>query len=269
MPGRTSILFALLFCTASSAPGQTAAEPSQFELGKAAMAAHDPTAAIAHFERAAGKQADAWLAAALMMESRSPSDQFVERAFEAAARSRANDAARLRSRRDVAAALRPGEMVIAFLVGEQHAYAWAFDRDALIGYPLPQPEEIATSVDLVNRYVGQDLREGVQRIADDLVPALLGPVLDRVPELSRVIFVMDGPLRQLPMHQVLGGDTIPGISRLPISIVDDEALFEEVQRPAVPRDVPRWGSVQVTVILTAIAIVLVSLLARRRSRERS
>ncbi len=93
-------------------------------------------------------------------------------------------------------------MVVAFLVGDRHAHAWAFDRDTLVGYPLPPPAEIATAVERINAYVAQQDRAGVQRIADDLMPALLGPVMDRLPTLTRVIFVMDGPLRQLSIGEL-------------------------------------------------------------------
>ena len=242
---------------------------SPLDLGKAAIDAHDPTTAIAHFENAGGRDGRAWLAVALMMESRSPSDRYVQRAFDAAAQARSVDPGRLQSRADLAAALRRDEVVIAFLVGERHAYAWAFDRDTLAGYPLPKPDELATAVERVNRYIAQDDRQGVQRVADDLVPALLGPVLERVPSLSRVIFVMDGPLRQLPVLEVLSGDAVAGIRRLPVSIAKDESLLDEIQRPPTPRDVAAIAWPQVTLILGAIAIALISLLARRRSPGRS
>ena len=57
MSGRASILCVLLFFTASSAFAQPVTEGSQFQLGKAAMDAHDPAAAIAHFEKADSKEA--------------------------------------------------------------------------------------------------------------------------------------------------------------------------------------------------------------------
>ena len=263
-------MFVLLFSIARSALAQTPA-PSEFELGKAAMDAHDPTAAIRHFERAEGKASRSWIAVALMMESRSPGDEYVQRAFDAAAQSRANRPERLRSRSDLAAALHPGDAIVTFLIGEQHAYAWALDRDTLIGYPLPRPDGIATAVERVKGYVAQNDREGVQRIADDLVPALLGPLFERVPSLTRVTFVMDGPLRTLPILELLSTDTAPGIERLAVSIADDESLFDEIQRPPTPRESPRreWPRLALLVGAAAIAIAAISLLARRRSRARS
>lgn len=267
MPGRASLLFVLLLAITASA--QPVTGRSHFQLGRAAMDAHDPAAAIAHFEQADGKDARAWLAVALMMESRSPSDRYVERAFDAAARARADQPARVRSHAELAAALRAGEMVVAFLVGDSHAYGWALDRDTLVGYPLPPSAEIAAAVERVNAYVAQQDRAGVQRIAEDLLPTLLGPVLERIPALTRVIFVMDGPLRQLSIGELpIGqGASILG-QRLAVSTVDDGSLLEEIGRTPPPPQRRPWPLLAL-LAGGAIVLALVSLLTRRRSRERS
>lgn len=268
MPGRAGIVFVLLMLTAGAAPAQPRTTQSQFELGKAAMDAHDPAAAIAHFEQAEGTQARAWLAIALMMESRSPSDRYVERAFDAAMQARAGSPARVRSRAELAAALRPGDLVVMFLVGESHAYGWAFDRDRLIGYPLPSPTEIASAVERVNAYAAQNDEAGVQRIAEDLVPTLLGPVLDRIPDLTRVIFVMDGPLRQLSIGELPAGEDAATLAeRLAVSVVDDESLLDEIARTLPPKQATPWP--MIGLLAAAAVVAAVSLLKRRRSRERS
>ena len=270
MSGRASILCVLLCFTASSALAQPVTEGSQFQLGKAAMDAHDPAAAVAHFEKADSKEARAWLAAALMMESRSPSDRYVERAFDAAARARADQPEQVRSRADLTAALRPGDMVMTFLVGESHAYAWAFDRDTLVGYPLPPSAEIATAVERINAYAAQNDRAGVERIADDLMPALLGPVLDRIPALTRVIFVMDGPLRQLSIGGLHVGDGKSSLAqRLSVSTVDDGSLFEEIGRaPSQPQPRSAWPipmRVAAAIIIGILLVAGVAVLRRRSS----
>jgi hypothetical protein len=269
MSGRASILCVLLCFTGSSAGAQPVTEGSQLQLGKAAMAAHDPAAAIAHFEKADSKAARAWLAVALMMESRSPSDRYVERAFDAAARARANQPEQVRSRADLAAALRPGDMVMTFLVGESHAYAWAFDRDTLTGYPLPPSAAVATAVERINAYVAQNDRAGVERIADDLMPALLGPVLDRIPALTRVIFVMDGPLRQLSIGELHIGDGKSSLSqRLSVSTVDDGSLFEEIGRaPSKPQPQSDWPMPMRVAGAIIIGILLVAGVAALRRRS--
>jgi len=267
MPGRASILFALLFLIAAAVLAQPVTEPSQFQLGKAAMEAHDPAAAIAHFEQASGKEARAWLAVALMMESRSPSDRYVERAFDAAAQARSDQPERVRSRADLSAALGPGDMVITFLICDSHAYAWAFDRVALIGYPLPPSAAIATAVERVNAYAAQQDRAGVQRIAADLMPALLGPVLERIPTLTRVIFVMDGALRQLSIGELSVGDgAAPLAQRLAVSIVDDASLFAELGRAPSAPQTSEWTMPALLAVVIVAAILLVAgiALARRR-----
>jgi hypothetical protein len=257
MPGPAGILFILLFCTAGFALAQSNPERSPLELGKAAMDAHDPTAAIAHFERADGQDARAWLAVALMMESRSPSDAYVERAFDAAASARTDRPGQRRSRAELVASLRPGEMVMTTLVAERHAYAWAFDRDSLIGFPLPPPAEIATAVERVDAYIAKSDRAGVQRIAEELMPNLLGPVVGRLPALTRVIFMMDGPLRQLPIAEMPISEGEPILSqRLDVATVFDYgALLDEIaQRPAAPAAGQRPSS---STLLAAGVIVLV------------
>src|SRR5215213_10067990 len=106
MPGRASVRLVVFLSSASFALAQSITQPSQFQLGKAAIDAHDPAAAIAHFEQDESNAGRTWLAVALMMESRSASDRYVERAFDAATRVRADQNERVRSRADLAAALR-------------------------------------------------------------------------------------------------------------------------------------------------------------------
>jgi MYXO-CTERM domain-containing protein len=235
---------ALLLGIAGAVLAQPAGKPStQFELGRAAMAAHDPTAAIAHFEQVHTTEGFEWLSVALMMESRSPSDQFVERAFEAAQRARLNPPAQLQRRADITAALRPGDMVIAFLVGEAYAYAWAFDRDGFAGYQLPPPAEIATAVDRATGYADTSDRDGLKRIADDLMPSLLGPATDRIPQLTRVMFVADGPLRRLAIGELPAGDSdVPLRERLAVATAEYGSVIEAISRqqpePAAGPGVP-------------------------------
>ena len=265
MSGRSSILFVVLFLTASFAPGQTTSQPSQLELGKAAMEAHDPTSAITHFERAESREGRAWLAVALMMESRSPSDPFVERAYDAAARARAERPEDLPSRAELAAALRPGEMVVTFLFVEQHAYAWAFDRDTLLGYPLPRPSEIGTAIERFNAYrTGRD-NAGVERAANELVPALFGPIVARHPEPARLVVVPDEPIRQLhyaDLIEAFGMDA-------DISSTNDAGLLEELRRRPAPGR-PAWLiSTLIGAAVTGAALFAISRLTTRRSRERS
>ncbi len=268
MSGRASIVFVLLSLTAGSALAQPVTERSPLQLGKAAMDAHDPTAAISHFEQADGKDARAWLAVALMMESRSASDRYVERAFDAAARARADQPERVRARADLAAALRPGDIVIAFLVGERHAYGWAFDRDTLVGYPLPPSAEIATAVARVNAYSAQKDRAGVQRVADDFLPALLGPVLDRIPALTRAIFVVDGPLRQVSIGELPFGEGGSSLSQqLAVSTVDDGSLFDEIGRAPSKPQRSAWPSTTLVAGAIVIGILLVAGVGALRRRS--
>jgi hypothetical protein len=194
-----------------------------------------------------------------MMESRSPADRFVDRAYEAAARSRTDQPDRIRPRADIASALRPHEMVVAFLVRDDNAYAWAFDRDTLVGYPLPKASELSSGVDRITGYAGQNDRAGIQRVAEDLVPSLLGPVVDRLPTLTRIIFVMDGPLKKLPTSGLLP----EGIT---VSNVDDRALFDEVSRiPSKPATT--WTSLSAMIVIGGIVVgllLIVTALAFKR-----
>ena len=74
----------------------------------------------------------------------------------------------------------------------------------------------------------------MQRIADDLMPALLGPVVDRIPTLTRVIFVLHGPLQQLSIEELPVGEGRASLSeRLAVSVVDDESLFDEDRTSAL------------------------------------
>ena len=234
------------------------AEP--LKLGRAAMAAHDPAEAIRQFEQADTREAREWLAVALMMESRSPSDQYVERAFESAMRARAEPTSPTPSRAELAAAMRPGEMVIAVLIGETSAWAWAFDRDVLIGYPMPAPTDIATAAARVRAYIDSGDREGVERIAEDLMPALLGPALERLPKLKRLIFMMDGPLRGLPIGAFPAGQGhSPLQQELTVSLAGHGELLNAIRAEPSPPTARHWPWQSSPIVMAAIALAILLL----------
>jgi hypothetical protein len=244
----------------SAAQGTDEAE--QLRLGRAAMAAHDPAAAIAHFERVDTREGRESLAAALMTESRSASDDYVERAFAAAMRARAEHPP---SRVELAAAVRPGEMAIVYLIGET-AWAWAFDRDAFVGYPLA-PDAIATAAGRAQSYIDRDDREGVARVADDLMPALLGPAMERLPKLTRIIFVVDGPLRNLPIGVLPAGAGQPPLQQqLAVSIAEHGALLDAIKAAPLPpvAHESRWYRSPVAIAAALATIVLTAIVLLRR-----
>lgn len=162
-------------------------------------------------------EAHEWLVAALMMQAASPIDRHIEAAFNVAERARvraladllaegrlkrggarSEDAPRARTRHEIAANLGPRDLLLEYLVGEQHAYAWALTRNDLIGFTLPHPDAIETSVRQALAYIDHDDREGLKRIGEELTPALLGPALTRLEHFDRIIVVADGPLQRLP-----------------------------------------------------------------------
>jgi hypothetical protein len=257
------LLIAWALPSPSFAGQPLAPESTEMALGRAALA-RDPALAITHFERVETREGREWLAIALMMESRAPSDSYVERAFEAAARSRLADPTRFPNRKQIAAALHPGDLVVAFLVGESAAYAWTFDRDAFLGYQLPPPAELAVSVERARAYVDQHDADGQKRIADDLLPALFGPAIDRLPRLQRVIVVLDGPLQRLPL-QLLDASG-PAIVAADYSTLEDAIARVAPDRP---RTIPRRAIVMGTIAIAIAAAVLASRRARRRSRAQS
>jgi CHAT domain-containing protein len=222
---------------------------AQFGLGRAALVAHAPDVAAVHLEVAARTietlrttvpaqelraaylarrvEAHEWLAAALMTLSKSPTDSFVEAAFNVAERARVRALAdllaegrsrrtanhpliappRARTRVEMAAALGPRDALIEYLVGEQHAFAWLLTRDELIGFRLPSPKSLDTDVRLALALIESDDRAGLRELGDRLTPALLGPLLSRLPQLRRILVVPDGPLQRLPFAAL----PVPGI----------------------------------------------------------
>ena len=262
-------LLVLAVSSVSHAQSPTTAIADHFKLGREALAAHDPTTAIAQLEQVDTREAAEWLAVALMMESRAASDQFVERAFAAAQRARIAPPAQIHPRADAVAALRPGDMVIAFLVGEAHAYAWAFDADGFVGYQLPSPPEFTSTVDGARTYADQGDRDGLQRIAEDLVPTLLGPAAERLPQLKRVIFVLDGPLRRLPIGALPVGDAgTPLGQRVEVVTTEFNALVEAIGReqagPIITNEgVPAYVWMIGSTLLVALLIGGVTLFKRR------
>lgn len=213
---------------------------AQLGLGRAALVNRDPEGAIPHLEAAAGTiehlrttvpaqelraaylarrvEAHEWLAASLMLLSRSPTDQFVEDAFNVAERARVRALADLmaeaRSRRrpeqpaapparalrraEVAARLGPGDALLEYLVGEQDAFGWLLTRDELIGFRLPAPKELDADVRTALALIAGDDRAALRQLGERLTPALLGPALGRLAGIRRLIIVPDGSLQRLP-----------------------------------------------------------------------
>jgi len=110
----------------------------------------------------------------------------------------------------------------------------------------------------------------VQRIADDLVPALLGPVIDRLSTLKRVILVTDGPLRRLSIGELpLGAGASSGSQPLSVATADDGSLFDEIRRP--PSNVPAAvsGRPMTTLVASAVAVALLIVAGVAALRRRS
>ena len=258
----------LLTLVSASTVAQSGNDPSTpFERGQAALAAHDPTSAIAQFEQVDTQKGREWLAVALMMESRSPSDRYVERAFEAAQLARLDRPEQARPRAETASRLAQGDLVIAYLISKTHGYAWAFDREAFVGFPLPPPGELATAVAAARGYIDRNDREGVQRIAETVLPALLGPAAERLSGLRRLIVVTDGPLRELSISD-FGRSAFP--RGLEVVTADYGSLAETLSRARTTPPVTTDASALSTWLLgSLVAAVLVCagviMLKRRRS----
>jgi len=246
---------------------------AQLGLGRAALVAHDPETAINRLEHAVTVierlrstvpaeelraaylsrrvEAHEWLVAALMMQSASPSDAYVERAFNVAERARVRalsdllaegrakrraghpaPAPTVRTRDAIAANLSHGEVLLEYLVGEEHAYGWALSRDGLVGFELPSPAELDATVRQALTYIDADDRDGLHRLAEDFTPALLGPVSSKLGSTRRIIFVPDGPLQRLPFAALPlpeGGSAYLA-QRVTISTVGSGSLLQMLNR---------------------------------------
>lgn len=213
---------------------------AQWGLGRAALVNRMPEAAIPHLETAATiieelrttvpahalraaylsrrVEAHEWLASTLMLLSRSPTDQFIEDAFNVAERARvraladltaearsqrrpeqpAPPAPRALQRAEVAARLGPGEALLEYLVGEQDAFGWLLTRTELIGFRLPAPKALDADVRTALALIAADDRAALRQLGERLTPALLGPALPRLAGLRRLIIVPDRSLQRLP-----------------------------------------------------------------------
>lgn len=252
---------------------------AQLGLGRAALVNHDPEGAIPHLEAAASTieqlrttvpaqelraaylarrvEAHEWLAASLMLLSRSPTDQFIEDAFNVAERARVRALADLmaeaRSRRrpgqpaapppralrraEVAARLGPGEALLEYLVGEQDAFGWLLTRNELIGFRLPAPRELDADVRTALALIAADDRAALRQLGDRITPALLGPALSRLAGIRRLIIVPDGSLQRLPFAAL----PIPGrtesylAQQVTTATVGSGSLLGALAEPSVAR----------------------------------
>jgi hypothetical protein len=157
-------------------------------------------------------------------------------------------------------------MVIALLVGETYAYAWAFDRDAFVGYPLPPSADIATAAAGARAYVEGKDQAGIQRIAEQLMPALLGPVDERLPKLRRVIFVTDGPLQRVPITELARSEFPAGIA---VVTADYETLSDTLIRTQSQPDgntrAPQFRLLAISSIVAILLIAGIIVFRRRRT----
>lgn len=168
-------------------------------------------------------EAHEWLAASLMLLARSPSDQFTEDAFHIAERARVRALGdlmveaqsqrqldqpgapppRALRRAELAGRLGPSEAVLEFMVGENHAFGWLLTSTELIGFRLPASQSLDADVRAMLALIDKDDRTGLQLLGERLTPALLGPVLERLGSLRRLIIVPDGPLQRLPFPALM------------------------------------------------------------------
>ncbi|OFW43975.1 MAG: hypothetical protein A3J29_10020 [Acidobacteria bacterium RIFCSPLOWO2_12_FULL_67_14b] len=252
---------------------------AQLGLGRAAIAAHAPDVAATHLEIAARTietlrttvpaqelraaylarrvEAHEWLAAALMTLSTSPTDTFIEAAFNVAERARVRALSdllaegrarratsqvriappRARTRAEIAKTLRPGDALVEYLVGEQDAFGWLLTRNELIGFRLPSPKSLDSDVRLALALIESDDRATLRELGDRLTPALLGPVLSRLPHVRRILFVPDGPLQRLPFAALpIPGSPATYLAQHVISgVVGSGSLLEMLHRPSSAR----------------------------------
>ena len=251
---------------------------AQFGLGRSALVAHDPGTAMVHLDRAVTVierlrttvpaqelraaylsrrvEAHEWLTTALMMQSASPADHFVEQAFNVAERARVRALADLlaegrakrrggqpaeapsaRTRQQIAANLGPRDLLIEYLVGAEHAYAWAVTGDSFVGFELPAPAALDESVRRMLTRIESDDRDELQIMAEDFTPSLLGPAVSKLGSIDRIIFVPDGPLQRLPFAAL----PLPGgqylAQRVAISTVGSGSLLDMLKRGSPTRSV--------------------------------
>ena len=156
-------------------------------------------------------------------------------------------------------------MVIALLVGETYAYAWAFDRNALVGYPLPPSADIATAAAGAPAYIEAKDQAGIQRIAEQLMPAILGPVEERLSKLKRVIFVTDGPLQGGPITELARSEFPPGIE---VITADYGTLSDTLVRTqSEPDGSARASELRLLAVSSILAILLIAgIIVMRRRR---
>jgi tetratricopeptide (TPR) repeat protein len=240
-------------------------------LGRTALKAHDPQTAITHLQRAVeiaeqspGSGADApyeFLVAALMMQSASPDDAYVERAFNAAAH---------RTRAEVGSTLENGQAYVQYLVGDEHAYGWLLTRERMTGFELPPPADLEADVAAAAQYAQDRDRDGLDRISEDFAPAVLGPVIHALPSLSKIMIVPDGVLQRLPFGALRIDDRYLA-ERVAVSVADSNGRQVEARPPEDGRGALQPARMMLIALAAALlaGLAFFSLRARRRSRARS
>ena len=138
-----------------------------------------------------------------------------------------------------------------------------------MGYPLPPPAQLAPAADAAHGYATRGDEEGLRRVGDELMSSLLGPVTLHMPQVRRIVFVLDGALNQLPIERLPPDADAPPLNEtIATATVSDYAqLIDALRQPAVlaPKRTSGTGR---RVALTVVAILAAAMVAwglRRRA----
>lgn len=104
------------------------------------------------------------------------------------------------------AALRPGEALLAYFLGDRASYLLAIVAGRPSAHRLPARHEIEERVADLRQALARPSRRGLPALAataSALFETLVGPVADRLDGVERLIVVPDGALHALPFEALL------------------------------------------------------------------
>jgi len=156
-----------------------------------------------------------------------------------AQRPRGESTAALRpaSIRSLQQTLRPGELMLEYVLTEPRSYCLAISRSGLDLVPLPSKQDIEQRVDAFVAEL-RSHRTGTPDTASAVRDAVLGPMAVQLRKAQRLIVVPDGKLHMLPFDAIANGD---GSERRIVTIAPSANVFyllrmrrppdESAQRP--------------------------------------
>ena len=130
--------------------------------------------------------------------------------------------------------LRDDEALIEYATSERTGFGWVVLRSGTTMFRIPARPALESAVRLLEAVAGADDRDAVRDAGRRLGDLLLGPVLERLRGVRRLVFVPDGPLHRLPFAAIRLQNGRWLIEDFAVAIAPSATVLGELRGRALP-----------------------------------